>query len=140
VRHRPQGIGEGAALTLSVERVVAVTPKADSRASERERLLKAVAFGLCLTALAALWLLIPAGINWLAGLPLHWPALSTGSPQSSLYRGLEHLVTGNSPGDGGRHFDFDPRVLLFTPLFGVIGFVCSFGQSRTSAVHPTDGA
>ena len=81
MRRRPQGVGEGAALTLSAEPVVAVTPVAVSRASEKERLLKAVAFGVCLTALAALWFLIPAGISWLAGLLLQWPALPADSPQ-----------------------------------------------------------
>jgi hypothetical protein len=137
VRRRPQGVGEGAALTLSAEPVVAVTPVAVSRASEKERLLRAVAFGVCLTALAALWFLIPAGISWLGGLLLHWPALPAGSPQSGLYRGLEHLLTGNSPGDRMRQFDFDSRLLLFAPLLGVIGFVYSFGQSGPSGVHPT---
>jgi hypothetical protein len=140
VRHRPQGVGEGAALTLRAESVVAVTPAAVSPASEKGRLLKAVAFGLCLTALAALWFLIPAGISWLAGLLLHWPALPAGSPQSGLYGEIEHLLTGNSPADRLRHFDFDSRVLLFTPLLGVIGFVYSFGQADPSGVHPTDGA
>ncbi len=140
MRRRPQGVGEGAALTLSAEPVVAVTPVVVSPASEKERLLKAVAFGVCLTAIAALWFLIPAAISWLAGLLLHWPALPAGSPQSDLYRGLEHLLTGNSSGDRVRQFDFDSRVLLFTPLLGVIGFVYSFGQSAPSAVHPTDGA
>jgi hypothetical protein len=137
VRRRPQGVGEGAALTLSAEPVAGVKPLAVSRASEKERLFKAVAFGVCLTALAALWFLIPAGISWLAGLLLHWPALPSGSPQSGLYRGLEHLMTGNSPGDRVRQFDFDSRLLLFTPLLGVIGLVYSFAQSRPSGVHPT---
>jgi hypothetical protein len=139
VRRRPQGVGEGAALTLSAEPVVAVTPVEVSRAREKERLLKAVAFGVCLTALAALWFLIPAGISWLAGFVLHWPALPADSPQSGLYRGLEHLLTGNSPGDRLRQFDFDSRVLLFTPLLGVIGFVYSFSQSASSGLHPAHG-
>jgi len=48
-------------------------------------------------------------------------------------------LTGNSPGDRLRQFDFDSRVLLFTPLLGVIGFVYSLGQSAPSGVHPAHG-
>lgn len=139
MRRRPQGVGEGAALYRDVQPAVAITPIAVGRRSEKGRLRPAIAFGVCLTVLAALWFLIPAALSWLAELLLHWPVLSTHSPQSSLYRGLEHLMVGGTPVDTGRHFDFDPHALLVAPLLGVLGFTYSFRQSGPPGVHPADG-
>jgi hypothetical protein len=138
VRRRPHGVGEGAALYRALEPAVDITPAAAGRRGEKGRLGPAIAFGVCLTVLAALWFLIPAALRWLTGLPLDWAALSTDSPQSGLYRSLEHLMVGSTPGDTGHHFDFDPRILLVAPLLGVLGFAYSFRQSGPPAsTRPT---
>jgi hypothetical protein len=140
VRRRQVAVGKSAALTLSAPSSQPVPQAPLTRRREGGRFLKAIAFALFMTAVAALWLLAPAVISWLTVQPPRRPPLSSGNAQLEVYNFLHRLLIGAAAKTDHASSAIEPRLLLFTPVVGVIAFVCSFRRPNSPAPHPSPRA